>query len=132
MAGFLSTKTVIRCRDFSSSRRFYTSILGLRVVNEWNEPGGKGCIFGVAPNEGGYVEIYEMTRDDSRYHPSFSAPVQGDKIDLQLRTTSVASWAEQLEGQWSFEGPERLPWGQTWMKLRDPDGLLIAIYEGDI
>ena len=107
-------------------------MLGLPVVAEWEEPNGKGCIFAVTPGEeSGYLEIYEMTSDNQRYHPSFSSRLQTDKIDLQLRTESVDSWVEQLQGLWPFDGPEQLPWGQRWIKLRDPDDLLIAIYEGE-
>lgn len=128
-----SAKVVIRCRDFSESHRFYSSVLGLQAVSEWEEHGGRGCIFTVTrEQQGGYIEIYEMTRDDPRYDVSFSSAVQTDKVDLQLRTMSVDAWVEQLKGAWLFNGPEQLPWGQRWITLRDPDGLLIAIYEGDV
>lgn len=133
MASFKSAKIVIRCRDFSSSRQFYSSMLGFHIVAEWEDPDGKGCIFAVTPEEeAGYLEIYEMTNNNLRYHPSFSSRLQTDKIDLQLRTESVDSWVEQLQGLWPFDGPEQLPWGQRWIKLRDPDDLLIAIYEGEV
>lgn len=69
---------------------------------------------------------------DPRFDPAFSRPLPSDKVDLQLRTDSVDSWTQALEGMWPFEGPEDLPWGQRWIKLRDPDGLQIAIYEGQI
>lgn len=133
MASFQSVKTVIRCSDFAESRRFYSSILDLRMVAEWEEHGGRGCIFAVTSAEpSGYVEIYDMTSKDPRYQPAFASKIQTDKIDLQLRTTSVDSWVERLKGAWPFDGPERLPWGQRWITLRDPDGLLIAIYEGEV
>ena len=128
-----SAKVVIRCRSFSESRRFYSSVLGLRAVSEWEEHGGRGCIFAVTHEEqGSYIEIYEMTRDDPRYDLSFSSAVQTDKVDLQLRTMSVDAWVAQLKGVWPFDGPEQLPWGQRWITLRDPDRLLIAIYEGNV
>jgi hypothetical protein len=102
-------------------------------VSEWEEHGGRGCIFTVTHEEqGGYIEIYEMTREDPRYDVSFSSAVQTDKVDLQLRTMSVDAWVEQLKGVWPFNGPEQLPWGQRLITLREPDGLLIAIYEGEI
>jgi hypothetical protein len=60
--------------------------------------------------------------------PAFGEPVPSDKIDLQLQAGSVDEWAVRLRGRWPFEGPQDLPWGQRWIRLRDPDGLLIAIY----
>ena len=125
----VSIKTVIRCRDFDASRRFYAAILRLPVVEEWQEPQGRGAIFGFGSDRSGLIEIYEMTRADERFDPAFEADVVNDKVDVQLRTESVEACAEHLRGLWPFNGPEDLPWGQRWITLRDPDGLLIAIYE---
>ena len=32
-----SLKTLIRCRDLERSRSFYTTVLGLEVVEEWQQ-----------------------------------------------------------------------------------------------
>jgi catechol 2,3-dioxygenase-like lactoylglutathione lyase family enzyme len=129
--GALSLKVVLRCRDFPASRRFYADVLGLPVVEEWDAPEGRGCVFGCGPTgREGFLEIYGMTREDPRYDPAFHAPVPTDKIDVQLGADSVDAWALRLEGRWPFEGPTALPWGQRWIRLRDPDGLLVALYEG--
>ena len=133
MPDLKSLKTVIRCADFASSLHFYSHILGLTLIDEWEETGGRGCILAFARSQDeGYLEIYEMSSDNPRYQPSFSAPFQHDKIDLQLRTDSLDEWVDTLRETWPFEGPEELPWGQRWIKLRDPDDLLIAIYEGQV
>jgi catechol 2,3-dioxygenase-like lactoylglutathione lyase family enzyme len=130
MPGFVSAKTVVRCRDFVSSRAFYGSVLGLHVVNEWNEAGGRGCIFAVAGDA--FVEVYEMNAADPRYDAAFSRPSATDKVDLQLRTAALDAWVARLRGTWPFDGPRTLPWGQRWILLRDPDHLLVAIYEGEV
>ena len=121
-----SLKTVIRCADFDRSRDFYAGILGLSAVQEWTEPEGRGCIFEIA---GARLEIYAMTRLDGRFQEAFARPLENDKIDLQFRTHSVEEWAGRLRGRWPFEGPTDLPWGQRRVQLRDPDGVLIALYE---
>jgi len=121
-----SLKTVIRCADFERSHDFYTRVLALTAAEEWTEPQGRGCIFAVG--DAG-LEIYGMTRQDPRFQEAFAHPLAGDKIDLQIRTDSLNAWAERLRGLWPFEGPATLPWGQRWIQLRDPDGLLIALYE---
>ena len=126
----LTFKMVLRCRDFAASRDFYARVLGLAVVEEWEEPQGKGCIFAFGEDRrGGCFEIYEMTAEDPRFDPGFREPLPADKVDVQLGTASVDAWAERLRGVWPFHGPEDLPWGQRWIQLRDPDGLLIAIYQ---
>src|SRR5262245_32103594 len=128
-ATLLSVKTVVRCRDFDASRRFYSSVLGLPLLDEWSEPQGRGAIFACGLDRSALLEIYQMTPNDPRYNPVFMSPLANDKIDIQLRTDSVHSWVGRLREAWPFDGPEDVPWGQRWIKLRDPDGLLIAIYE---
>jgi len=126
----LSLKVVVRCRDFEASRTFYTRVLGLAIFEEWEEAEGKGCILAMPhAHPACFVEVYAMTREDRRFDPAFLRPVSNDKIDLQIRTHSVDAWARKLRDFWPFEGPEVLPGGQRWIRLRDPDNLLIAIYE---
>jgi catechol 2,3-dioxygenase-like lactoylglutathione lyase family enzyme len=123
-------KTVLRCSNFARSRDFYTRILGFKVVEEWDEPNGRGCILSPFEAAGSpCFEIYQMTERDPRYHESFTRPLESDKIDVQLRAASVDEWMERLRDVWEFDGPEDLPWGQRWIRLRDPDGMLIAIYQ---
>jgi catechol 2,3-dioxygenase-like lactoylglutathione lyase family enzyme len=128
---WLSLKTVLRVADYEASKLFYGGILELPLLEEWEESSGKGCVFGCGrEGRGGFIEIYEMTREDPRLNESFGMPFPGDKIDLQLGTDSLDTWVKKLSGKWQFAGPETMPWGQRWIKLRDPDNLQIAIYEG--
>jgi catechol 2,3-dioxygenase-like lactoylglutathione lyase family enzyme len=126
---FRSLKVVIRCANLDASRAFYTEILGLPVVEQWEEEQGRGLIVSAGEGAtGALLEVYEMSHADRRFDARFRERVESDKIDLQLHAASVDDWAAQLDGRWPFDGPETLPWGQRWIKMRDPDGLLIAIY----
>ena len=119
---FLTAKFVIHCADFDKSRRFYAGLLRLPIVEQWNEPHGRGCVMALGdPISGALLEVSE------RGH--FTQPLTSDKIDLQVRTEDLDAWTDALDGHWPFEGPEDVPWGQRWIKLRDPDNLLIAICE---
>ena len=46
MPGIGPLKAVIRCRDYAASRAFYTNVLGLVVVEEWDQAEGRGCVVG--------------------------------------------------------------------------------------
>jgi catechol 2,3-dioxygenase-like lactoylglutathione lyase family enzyme len=128
-SGFHSLKIVIRCANLDASRRFYTGVLGLTLVEQWEEEEGRGLIVSAANGAPvALIELYEMSPADRRFDPRFREPVCSDKIDLQLHTAALDEWVARLRGRWPFEGPQDLPWGQRWIKLRDPDGLLIAIY----
>lgn len=126
----LEFKMVIRCSDLDRSSFFYSWLLDLKIVEEWEEEEGKGCVMSFGENgSGGLLEVYEMTEADKRFHPAFRAPLNNDKIDIQLKCKSLDEWTARLNGKVDFEGPEKMPWGQRWIKFRDPDNLLIAIYE---
>ncbi len=70
-----------------------------------------------------------MSPRDGRFQRAFTQPLSSHKIDMQLRTAALDEWVHHLTGRWPFSGPEITPWGHRWVRLRDPDGLLIAIYE---
>jgi catechol 2,3-dioxygenase-like lactoylglutathione lyase family enzyme len=120
-------KVVVRCADLEKSRHFYLEILEFPLLEAWQEPEGKGCIFGFG--QGGSLEIYQMSPHDRRFDPAFTRPFVHDKVDLQFGTGSLDRWIVKLANRWPFDGPETLPWGHRWIKLRDPDKLLIAVFE---
>ncbi len=124
----LTLKTVIRCADYRASRRFYHEVLGLEVLTEWDLPQGSGCTLGFGEaGFGGILELYQMTPADSRYDPAFGKPFPSDKVDLQLGTSDLAAWQARLDGVWPYEGPVTMPWPESRLKLRDPDGLLVQL-----
>ena len=104
-------------------------MLALTVAEEWDELQGRGCILTLDASTSALFELYEMRPADKRFQAAFTLQLTNDKLDPQLKTDSVDSWAARLSGVWPYEGPEDLPWGQRWIKLRDPDNLLIAIYQ---
>ncbi len=125
-----SLKAVIRCRDYAASREFYTTILDLAIVEEWDQAEGQGCILAVGEGEArGYIEVAGQPTTRSHEDDSYARPVSHDKIDLQLETESVDAWAERLRGRWPFEGPVDRPWGQRYLWVRDPDNVRIALFE---
>jgi catechol 2,3-dioxygenase-like lactoylglutathione lyase family enzyme len=129
MADLKQMKVVLRCADIQRSRAFYTQVLGFVVLQAWTEDEGRGCVLSIDDQQCTAFELYQMTQNDRRFNEAFRHPLENDKIDLQLKTDSVDRWVVQLSGKWPFSGPEILPWGQRWIKMRDPDNLLIAIYE---
>ncbi|MDN5204702.1 VOC family protein [Fulvivirgaceae bacterium BMA10] len=125
----LSLKTVIRTRDFETSKKFYTEILNLAIVEEYSGE-NRGCIVRLGPeNSNAFFEISEIPEGHYYYDPSFSHTVANDKIDIQIRTDSVDYWANRLKEKWEARGPIERPWGSHYLYLKDPDGLQIIIYQ---
>jgi hypothetical protein len=119
--------------DIGRSRLFYEMLLGLEPVREWTESQGNGCIFPVGEEEAtGFIEVYEMNDSDERYKDEFARPLETDKVDVQFNVPLLDAWVQRLKGKWDFDGPSETPWGQTWIRLRDPDNLLIALVEDSV
>ncbi len=130
MENGLTFRMVLRCINIDRSSFFYSYLLNLKITEEWNNEEGRGCIFAFGDDgSGGELEIYEMTEKDKRFHPAFRTPLNNDKIDIQLKCSSLDEWINKLTGKVDLEGPEETPWGRRLIKFRDPDNLLIAIYE---
>lgn len=129
MTRSLSLKTMLRCRDLAASRRFYATVLGLPVVEEWDTSGDVGCIleFGAG---GGFLELLAVDSRHPKYDAAFEQCVANDKIELQIRVESVDAWAELLAGKIPAEGPVTRPWGNRYLWIRDPDGVRIALFQG--
>ena len=129
MTQILSLKTMLRCRDLPASRRFYVDLLGLDVVEEWDDPDDKGCIVGFGSG-GGFLEMLAVDADHAKHQPAFGERAVNDKIELQIRVDSVDAWAERLDGSIELEGPITRPWGNRYLWIRDPDGVRVALFQG--
>ncbi|MFK7772059.1 MAG: VOC family protein [Saprospiraceae bacterium] len=127
----LSLKTTIRTKDFEASKIFYSQILNLEIVQEYNDGNGsKGIIlrFG-KEGSNAFLEISEIKKTHDYFQKAFSESIQNDKIDLQLRTDDMEFWEKRLKGKWKTRGPILRPWGSYYFYLKDPDGLQIIIYQ---
>jgi len=127
----LSLKTVIRTKDFEASKIFYTQVLQLEIMEEYDDGNGsKGIIVRFGPEgSNAFFEISEIEQDHSYYQEAFSATIENNKTGIQLRTDNVDYWAALLKEKWKARGPVLRPWGSYYLYLRDPDGLQIIIYQ---
>ncbi len=127
----LSLKTVIRTKDFEASKRFYIQILGLEIAEEYNDgDGSKGIIMRFGPEgSNAFLEISEIKEAHDYYQEAFGKSFENDKTDLQIRTDTIAYWADRLKEKWTARGPVLRPWGSYYLYLKDPDGLQIIIYQ---
>ena len=129
MRHFLNLKTTIRTRDFQASCDFYETILGLKKIENWQEPHDSGSIYQLGPAvESGLLEISYIRTEHDEFQEEFHEDASL-KIDLQLATNNLESWVQRLQGNWEFKGPVDKPWGSRYIYFKDPDGVQIIIYE---
>jgi catechol 2,3-dioxygenase-like lactoylglutathione lyase family enzyme len=113
-------KTKITTPRLADTRAFYQSLFGLTVVEEWDEPGDRGVILQFPDgHREALLEIY-----DGPGTRNFVG------LSLQFRVGNLESFIASLPAGVSFEGPNRRPWGSTYLYLRDPNDIQVIVYEG--
>ena len=128
----ISLKTVIRTKNFDLSTSFYTQILNLNIIEEYNDgDGAKGIILSIGQGNNGLIEISEILAINKSFQSNFNEEVKSDKISLQIKTDDIEFWSLNLKNRYEFTGPILKPWGASYLYLRDPDGIQIIFYQED-
>ncbi len=116
--------TRMRVSDLDETIRFYTTILGLDVIERKTSPRGSQLAFLKAPNSD---ELIELTS----FPPSGPVKVQEDLIHLAFQVDSldrtIASLNEQ--GIKITDGPTQTSSGSRFIFIDAPDGYEIELIE---
>ncbi len=115
-----SLKTKITTPRLADTRAFYESLFGLRVVEQRDDPGDRGVILQFP--DGHREALLEI------YHGRGTRNLVG--LSLQFRVDNLESFIASLPAGVPFEGPNRRPWGSTYLYLRDPNDIQVIVYEG--
>jgi catechol 2,3-dioxygenase-like lactoylglutathione lyase family enzyme len=100
---------------------FYRDLLGLAVVQEWDEPGNRGAILAVGGRvENATVEILELAGRPAAEQPPAD-------VEAGIFVDDVDAWHDEIEarGVAIARGLENTPWGHRSFGVDDPDGLRI-------
>jgi catechol 2,3-dioxygenase-like lactoylglutathione lyase family enzyme len=130
-AALLSCKTVIRTKDFEASKKFYTQLLALSILEEYNDGNGsRGIIFQIGGDgSNALLEISEINKDHNFFQDAFNESFKNNKAGIQIKTKDVFYWSTFLKNKWETKGPILRPWGSYYLYLKDPDGLHIIMYQ---
>lgn len=115
-----SLKTKISTPLFDETVTYYKEIFGMVIGQEWEKPDDKGAIllFKDGENEA-LLEVYFSEKNHD-----FSG------LSLQFRVDSLDAFMKTLPKSVSYEGPRDRPWGSRYLYLRDPNDIMIIVYEG--
>jgi len=105
------------------SRFFYADLLGMKVIESWDEGDDKGVIFGLAGGAQGQAFL------ELGYAQS---PGHYQDISVQIRVNNLEQIIAGLAGKVDFSGPKLRPWGSKYLYLKDPTGVAVILYEGTI
>ena len=113
-------RIVFSPKDFESSAAFYRQGLALPIDHEWDYGGGdRGIVFLAA---GGMIELLGLAPGAQYVQPQgVSVLVQVDSAD---RWYSLA----KERGLKVLQEPTTFPWGHRVVRLEDPDGLVVSLF----
>jgi lactoylglutathione lyase len=127
MTGFKVTKllhTRMRVSDLDETIRFYTTVLGLDVIERKTSPRGSQLAFLKAPNSD---ELIELTS----FPPSGPVKVQEDLVHLAFQVESLDQTIAALtaKGVPITDGPTKTSSGSRFIFIDAPDGYEIELIE---
>lgn len=115
------------CSDYDRSKRFYTEVLGLRVIAENYRAARQSWKLDLALPGGGQIELFSFPSPP----PRASTPEACGARHLCFAVRDVAAAKAALEAKGQAVEPIRVDGhtGKRFTFLPDPDGLPIELYE---
>ena len=117
----------IICSDYERSKRFYTQVLGLKVLAENFRAARDSYKLDLALPDGGQVELFSFKGAPAR--PSY--PEAQGLRHLAFEVADVQAWTRHLQSQGIAVEDIRTDeyTGQRFVFFADPDGLPLELYE---
>lgn len=117
----------IICSDYPRSKRFYTELLGLKVIAENYREARDSYKLDLALPDGGQVELFSFP--DAPERPSF--PEAQGLRHLAFQVDDVEHVKEYLEAREIEVEPIRIDefTGKAFTFFKDPDGLPLEVYQ---
>ncbi len=115
------------CSDYAVSRRFYTEILGLKVLAENYREDRQSFKLDLALPDGGQIELFSFPHAPAR--PSY--PEARGLRHLAFEVDDVAQFKSRLEAQGVQVEAVRTDeyTRRKFVFFADPDGLPLELYE---
>jgi lactoylglutathione lyase len=112
--------------DYEGAMRFYRDVLGLPVLEEWNQPTGSGAVLdaGRATLELLSVDQSELV-DRVEVGEVVSGPV---RLALEVEDSEETAKALMSAGAQKVGGPVVTPWSHKNVRLRAPDGMQLTLF----
>lgn len=113
-------RILVGTKDFDGASTFYRDTLGFEVVEQWDDPDGRGTLFRASTD--GVVEIVE----DSPDHPAM--PPSGVTVAIEVDDADTMYARVLAAGVEIVEVLGVRPWGHRNFEIRDPNGLSLVFF----
>lgn len=120
----------IICSDYQRSRRFYTEVLGLRVIAEHLREARQSWKLDLALPDGSQIELFSFPSPPDRP----SRPEAQGLRHLAFEVEDVARCKRELENKGVAVEDLRVDeyTGRRFVFFADPDGLPLELYEAAV
>jgi lactoylglutathione lyase len=119
-------RVALTAEDYDRTLAFYRDVLGLPLLETWDEAGGRGAVLDAGRAT---LEVLSASHADLVDRIEVGEPV-GARVRLALEVDDSAETAEKLvaAGAELVGGPVVTPWAHRNVRLRDPDGMQLTLF----
>jgi lactoylglutathione lyase len=106
--------------------RFYRDVLGLPVIQEWDQPTGSGAILDAGRAT---LELLSVDQSDLVDRVEVGAVVSGPvRLALEVEDSEETASRLAAAGAQKIGGPVITPWSHKNVRLRAPDGMQLTLF----
>jgi catechol 2,3-dioxygenase-like lactoylglutathione lyase family enzyme len=112
--------------DYDAAVRFYRDVLGLPVIQEWDQPTGSGAILDAGRAT---LELLSVDQSDLVDRVEVGEVVSGPiRLALEVEDSEQTANALASAGAQKVGGPVVTPWSHKNVRLRAPDGMQLTLF----
>jgi len=119
-------RVALTAENYEEALAFYRDVLGLPVVESWENEGGSGAIL-----DAGRATLEVLSRSQVDYVDEIEAGgTPSGPVRFALEVEDSVDAAERLEarGAQRIGGPVVTPWQHRNVLLRAPDGMQLTLF----
>jgi len=120
-------RVALTVKDYERSLKFYCDGLGIEPAAIWNNDGGQALMLNMGSAT---LEIFDETQaqiiDQLEAEKRISGPI---RFALQVPDLNAALERLLAHGAILVHEPVMTPWGDYNVRLQDPDGLQITLFQ---
>jgi methylmalonyl-CoA/ethylmalonyl-CoA epimerase len=121
-------RVALTVRDYERSVKFYSDGFGIEPVAFWNNEQGQALMLKMGRAT---LEIFDETQADTIDQIEAGQRNSGQiRFALQVPDLKTAMDRLLAHGAIMVHPPVMTPWGDTNVRLQDPDGMQITLFQG--
>lgn len=120
-------RVALTTSDYERLVKFYSDGLGIEPAAIWNDDGGKAVILDLGKAT---LELFDARQAEVIDQLEAGLRVSG-QIRFALQVPDLNAAVERLlaHGATLVHEPVQTPWGDTNVRLQDPDGMQITLFQ---